>query len=108
MTEEWKPIANHQGFEISSKGNVRSFWTEGVIGTESHTIESYGKAGIHNIVVIRRHDGEPSPQFISQLMIDAFIGQKENFTSTTQGTSKLALAHASQRHTKLTPAQVEH
>ncbi len=71
--EEWRKVAEFPGYEVSSLGRFRSYWTPGGLSDEPHM-----KMVIHNRymkVAIHTPTGKNTLVLFSKLVAEAFIGK---------------------------------
>lgn len=79
MTEEWKPVQDHPGYEVSSAGKVRN--VAGGQGARAGHILKPGVNGRGYSVVTLRKDGVTTSKYVHDLVADAFLGKrKKGFT----------------------------
>lgn len=79
MTEEWKPVSDYPGYEVSTNGKVRN-----VAGGQGARAGHVLKPGVNKrgySVVTLRKDGLTTSKYVHDLVADAFIGaRKKGFT----------------------------
>jgi hypothetical protein len=89
--EYWKPIEGFKGYDVSSFGRVRSWWTR---STSPHPNGGTGcwytmgnkvtilKFGTHRqgylMTYLYKHNGKRAQAFVHRLVAKAFIGNSEN------------------------------
>ena len=78
----WKGIDGYPGYEVSSGGQVRSFWGRGRCGGLGYAPRllkpSIGTHG-RRVVVLRRSDGKHVQKLVYRLVLEAFRGNAPPF-----------------------------
>lgn len=84
MNEIWKPISGYHGYEVSNKGNVRSFKPRsgrGELEKQPRPLKSHvtKKGYVHVTMSI---NGKKSTRFVHHLVLENFVGPRPSGMET--------------------------